>query len=324
MIDNIFSEDNVFNGKWWTDLMYENCYEIVSNNNNNNNKYPLFIPSYNRPDPVTVKTLFSKMNDDSNYPVYVIVRESQREEYSKNIGNVPYVNIMSFPDNEINNLGAVRRKVVDITYYGGHKGCFMFDDDIVGFGYTSKDYTAHGDPKAKESLNKDIPRILAMWQVAMAEAIDKYNVMSSGIMPVFASWKPEYTDCTKSLLIHRGIPSQCMCINVVGFKDNDITYGETKDVAHEDIDMAIRITDKKLTSSDLVKSGLPLKIVQKYKKIFANDEGNDFYIEITKHPELTGHDEHMEVLAKFAKENGVSIVAAHDIYYINPGKKLNF
>ena len=57
-------------------------------------------------------------------------------------------------------------------------------------------------------------------------------------------------------------------------------------------------------------------LVQKYKKIFKNDDGGDFYIEITKHPELEGHNEHMDVLAKFAKENEVGIVAAHDIYYI--------
>ena len=70
---------------------------------------------------------------------------------------------------------------------------------------------------------------------------------------------------------------------------------------------------------------LAKNLVQKYKKIFANHNGSDsiadFYIEITKHPELTGHDKHMEELASFAKENGVGIVATHDIYYIEPTDK---
>jgi len=57
-------------------------------------------------------------------------------------------------------------------------------------------------------------------------------------------------------------------------------------------------------------------LIQKYKKIFSNDDGGDFYIEITKHPELAGHNEHMDVLAEFAKENGIGIVACHDVYYI--------
>jgi len=58
---------------------------------------------------------------------------------------------------------------------------------------------------------------------------------------------------------------------------------------------------------------LAKELVQKYKKIFKEE---DFYIEITKHPELEGHNEHMVVLSNFAKENGVSIVASHDVYYI--------
>ena len=62
-------------------------------------------------------------------------------------------------------------------------------------------------------------------------------------------------------------------------------------------------------------------LIEKYKKIFGNDEALDFYIEITKHPELEGHDEHMNILAEFAKKNSVGIVAAHDIYYINPEDK---
>jgi DNA polymerase III subunit alpha len=60
------------------------------------------------------------------------------------------------------------------------------------------------------------------------------------------------------------------------------------------------------------------ELVQKYKNIFKNDDGGDFYIEITKHPELEGHDNHMNVLVDFAKKSGVGIVAAHDVYYIAP------
>lgn len=50
-----------------------------------------------------------------------------------------------------------------------------------------------------------------------------------------------------------------------------------------------------------------------YKRVF----GSDFYIELTKHPEMAGHDEHMIELAKFAKENSLQLVASHDVYYVN-------
>ncbi len=63
---------------------------------------------------------------------------------------------------------------------------------------------------------------------------------------------------------------------------------------------------------------LAKELVTKYKKIFSNEDGGDFYIEITMHPELTGHDEHMTVLAEFAKENELDIVASQDVYYLKP------
>lgn len=58
-------------------------------------------------------------------------------------------------------------------------------------------------------------------------------------------------------------------------------------------------------------------LIEKYKNIYEND----FYIELTMHEELSGHNEHMKVLAKFAEENKVPVVAAHDIYYLKPEDK---
>ncbi len=54
-----------------------------------------------------------------------------------------------------------------------------------------------------------------------------------------------------------------------------------------------------------------------YKKLF----GDDFYIEITHHPEIKGHEESMEKLALYAQENSVELVAAHDVYYLEPEDK---
>src|SRR3989344_3583910 len=57
-----------------------------------------------------------------------------------------------------------------------------------------------------------------------------------------------------------------------------------------------------------------MTLLQKYKEMFKDD----LYIELTMHPELSGHDAHMQVLAQFAKENNVQVVAAHDVYYLKP------
>ncbi|MEI6479009.1 MAG: DNA polymerase III subunit alpha, partial [bacterium] len=54
-----------------------------------------------------------------------------------------------------------------------------------------------------------------------------------------------------------------------------------------------------------------------FKKIFKDD----FYLEITKHPEIEDHDEVMKRLEAFAKNKKVKIVASADVYYLEPEDK---
>ena len=63
---------------------------------------------------------------------------------------------------------------------------------------------------------------------------------------------------------------------------------------------------------------LAKELLEKYRNIFKTEDGPDFYIEITNHPELSDHNEHMNLLASFAKKNEVGIVAGHNVYYLTP------
>ena len=56
------------------------------------------------------------------------------------------------------------------------------------------------------------------------------------------------------------------------------------------------------------------ELISFYKRIF----GADFYIEITRHPEIEGHNALMDELIKLAKETDTPIMAAHDVYYLHP------
>lgn len=55
-----------------------------------------------------------------------------------------------------------------------------------------------------------------------------------------------------------------------------------------------------------------LEILSFYKDLF----GEDFYLEITHHPEIEGHQGRMSLLKEFAKETNTKLVAAGDVYYI--------
>ncbi len=54
-----------------------------------------------------------------------------------------------------------------------------------------------------------------------------------------------------------------------------------------------------------------------YKKMF----GDDFYLEVTHHPEIENHDETMKKLRSFAETEKIEIVAAHDTYYLDKDDK---
>ncbi len=54
-------------------------------------------------------------------------------------------------------------------------------------------------------------------------------------------------------------------------------------------------------------------LAKRYKEIFQDD----FYIEMTLHPEISGHNEHMDKLYNFAHSEGLQTVASHDVFYLN-------
>ncbi len=60
-------------------------------------------------------------------------------------------------------------------------------------------------------------------------------------------------------------------------------------------------------------------IITFYKETFGPDH---FYIEITYHPEIDGHEEKMAGVIKIAKEMDVPIVAAHEVFYLSVKDRL--
>ncbi len=60
------------------------------------------------------------------------------------------------------------------------------------------------------------------------------------------------------------------------------------------------------------------ELLSYYKKVYGN---SNVFIEITRHPELQGHEGLIQQLIKLGKETQTEIVAAHDVYYIHPEDK---
>ena len=57
------------------------------------------------------------------------------------------------------------------------------------------------------------------------------------------------------------------------------------------------------------------ELIAYYKKVYGAE---NFFIEITRHPEIQGHEATMANLIRLARETDTQIVAAHDVYYLHP------
>jgi DNA polymerase III subunit alpha len=69
-----------------------------------------------------------------------------------------------------------------------------------------------------------------------------------------------------------------------------------------------------MQSLKLANTEQALERLEWYKKTFGPD---NFFLEITHHPEIKGHQENMNKLVAFARETGTQLCAAHDVYYMH-------
>lgn len=88
------------------------------------------------------------------------------------------------------------------------------------------------------------------------------------------------------------------------------------------IAIAPSISNDILSSLETSNKEQALERLNWYKKVFGpkpSTVGSDeprFYIEITHHPEIKGHDENSKKMLDFARNTNTPIVANHDVYYI--------
>ena len=60
------------------------------------------------------------------------------------------------------------------------------------------------------------------------------------------------------------------------------------------------------------------ELLKEYREVFESDS---VYLEVTHHKEIDGHEELMAQIQKLSNETEVPLVAAHDVYYLNPEDK---
>ena len=237
-----FEGESIKDYKWWTVKFAEKAYNIVKNR-----KFPVTIPGYNRP---ALPTLWNfgvdKFNDEKNWNFIVIVRESQYDMYMKATESFrKWVTIKSFPDEVINNAGAVRRTTQKWLNSQGIEATFQMDDDVQYLGWSCAGRKEDGYPKSQYIRPKDnnynVCDALAMWQLAMEKAMKEYDIFISCGQQIAFSWKEDYCWKESSMQLMCGPMTQVVCFNIKRLCEEGIYHNNNVDVGFDDIDFTIRV-----------------------------------------------------------------------------------
>lgn len=270
---------------FWTNKLYNMAYDRVKDR-----KFPLVIPSYNRPNNRITQYIADHVNADEPWDIYVAVRESQKELYEndENFKKCDSIKVLPFPDNMIDDAGKVRGKIVE--YFMDKVDClFMMDDDVFDLTYTapfkrstgSKISVAVTDKARKENFS----RILAMWQVAMEETLKLHdNVIITCPMIAGFSWAETFCDPELGIKLMSGAQVCCLGINVKACKKYDVNFRTSKGNGHEDKDFVIRALLKGCMTAeyrwlayscpsmgkDFLNTGVKERMAQQHDEMYAN------------------------------------------------------
>ena len=116
----------------------QSLYEYAKSTISDKDVWPVFVPSYNRPNATLLKRLFS----EPEFPIILCIRREQYDLYKTYEGKCPILLL----DN-VNDLSETREAIVQaaIPYYSN---IFMFDNDISWIDYMIPSQTKTG----KESM----------------------------------------------------------------------------------------------------------------------------------------------------------------------------
>lgn len=234
-----YEGDSVKDYEWWTDTLAKHAYDIVKDR-----KFPVTIPAYNRPSAPTLRNLgLINMTEDKNWEFILITRESQREMYLEATKQYKYVTIKSFPDEIINNAGAVRRETMKWLNSEGILGTFQMDDDVSMISYSHAGRKGDGYPKSAYVTGTNICDVLAMWQIASEKAFSIDNSLITCGQQVAFSWKVEYCRSNESYCRMCGPMTQVVCFNVKRLNELQLFHNNNADVGFDDIDFTLRVIE---------------------------------------------------------------------------------
>lgn len=221
--------------QFWTEELYEKAYDIVKNR-----RFPIVIPSCNRPNPIILNTFLKEDYNGDYWPVYFIVRNSQEEEYRKSITR-PNTYIVGFEDNLIDDYGKAKQMCLDFAYSQKFDYIFSLDDDLEDLGFNILTKSGVGNPRAGSpdyKINNN--KFLALWQLASEICFNKYNVLYVSTNLKSTSWPIINVDQESSIKLISG-KSPMQALNIKELHDKPYKFRSDKEVGFSDLDFIINL-----------------------------------------------------------------------------------
>jgi hypothetical protein len=158
----------VLDESFYTYYFYENARKQIKK------RVPIVIPSYNASENNILLDFIRENSTKKDYwPVFVVVRHTQKAAYEKNYSDVPGITFIGMKDSLIAGSGKVRREINNY-FTGKYKSIFVMDDDTIPR-FMARAYSADGSERYSVDYSKtNIVNIFSMWQVAHEWLMEQY------------------------------------------------------------------------------------------------------------------------------------------------------
>lgn len=205
----------------------ESLYEWARNNIKDEDVYPIFVPSYNRPDAKILQHLLK----EPELPIVLCIRREQLDMYRKWTDKCKILLL----DN-VHDISETRKAICEMAY-PYYDNIFMFDDDICQIDFLSPSVTKNGKDAMRSSrVIKGVqPRwmdILKMW-IAWLQFDPSGRIAISSPQYRPEGWNMKHAN-SELYPYNSGTCIQCIHLNLAKLHNAQITYKPHNQVGVED------------------------------------------------------------------------------------------
>ena len=204
--------------------------------------YPICVPSYNRPNPIILKSLETY----PELPIILFIRNTpEQKKLYKHWRTKCKIVLL----NGVENIGQTRKAIIDWCIQNRVSNIFLMDDDIDELDYLYPYPTKSGKicmRAARQNTGRDYkginPFTLRMWMKMISSSKKSLTISSPAYRP--DSWHMK--NANADVIYNNGACIQCVHINVKNLYKHKLNYRDTEFCGNEDYALQFEVMSKGL------------------------------------------------------------------------------